>query len=587
MPERSSPLSASGRAPSFGSALAAAAQISVVAVAPLILLPLLVLELVEAPDDVASKVVFVSMVVCALTTLMSAVGVGPLRSRNPCIAIVDPVSIPMCVLALDSGGAAALAALVVVCGLFQVLVGLRLSVLHRIVSPSVTVALLVLACISAVPVFAKAAHGALGEGFHPLVPGWMVAVGVAVHLLGRRGLASIRPWAAPAGLAAGIISAAAYGHYDLEAAAEAAWIGVPMFGWNILGGGGLGQAFGGAFFLLLPSFLILSLVLLVRTHTVSVVAQTLSSPAAGASDFREVQRANSRVGMGSMLSGLGGSTPLVHSPASSSAVLVTGCDPRQLAALVGGFLLLVAFCPKFQAVLVAIPKVLIGVYLVFILLPLIVRLVSVPGRSAARRRLPMIVAVPVLTGLLFESGAVSFAQWAGLEPVSNSGLTAGSIVLLAMAVAQSFYRSRRRVEMDLDAAGSATVRQFVGELASKHSWGERARGRVEAAGEEALMILVDHAEASGLPGRRRVRLTASVHGSMVELEFVGAPTDAPNLEERLALLDEPEGGMLATEIERDAALRLLGHFAASVSHRQYQEAEILTVAVSLGRGPRP
>ena len=66
------------------------------------------------------------------------------------------------------------------------------------------------------------------------------------------------------------------------------------------------------------------------------------------------------------------------------------------------------------------------------------------------------------------------------------------------------------------------------------------------------------------------------------LEFLSAPSEGQNLEERIALLAEPEAETMETTIERDAALRLLRHYASDVSHRQYLEAEILTAVVPIG-----
>ncbi len=45
------------------------------------------------------------------------------------------------------------------------------------------------------------------------------------------------------------------------------------------------------------------------------------------------------------------------------------------------------------------------------------------------------------------------------------------------------------------------------------------------------------------------------------------------------LLSESEASDLEAVVERDAALRLLNHYATSVTHRQYQDVEIITAVV--------
>lgn len=568
--------------------MGAAAQISLVAVTPLILLPLLVLEIAEDSGAIASRVIVVSMVVCGLTTLLSTVRIGPLRSNNLYIAVMDPMSIPFCILALDGGGLATLAVLVVVAGLFQILVGMRLANLRKIITPTFTATILILACISVAPVFLGAIDTVSGARFPLAVPVCMAVSAAAIYLIGRLAPKPVQSWAALLGLVVGTIAAIAYGIYDLDRVREAAWVGLPTAGWDILGSGVDRSPFDSTFFSLLLSFLVLSLVLVVRTSTSSLIAQLSSQRDAQVLDFREVQRANSRIGMGSVLSGVGGSMPLSYSPVGTSALLQTGCDARQLGTLMGGFFLLVALCPKFQALMIAIPRALIGVYLIFILLPLATRVVSAPSRAVRDLRIHAMMTIPIAVGLVFELELIPFPSGAGWSAVSQNGLTAGTVVLLALAFTQRLVASRRSIDTELNPADVARIpadvakiKDFVAGLAPKRPWSEATRRNLEAVAEEAFLILTQRDESQDPGTSRRLRLTATVTNTSVELEFLCAPTSAQNLEERIALLEEPEAEGLEAIIERDAPLRLLSHYAASVSHRQYRQAEIVTAVVAV------
>ena len=231
--------------------------------------------------------------------------------------------------------------------------------------------------------------------------------------------------------------------------------------------------------------------------------------------------------------------------------------------------------------MIAIPRALIGVYFLFVLLPLATRVASVPIRSMRYRRIPLAVAVPILVGLVFESGVLPFPRGPVWNAVSHNGLTAGSLVLLVLAVAQSLATNRRSLTMELSVDSTAKIKDFVTQLASKRSWSSDTRRGLEAVAEEALQVLAQHGESSESGGSRQIRVVATVTSLAVELEFVSAPTTAQNLEERIALLKEPEPGMIEAIIERDAPLRLLRHYASSVSHRQYQQAEIITAVVAV------
>ena len=105
--------------------------------------------------------------------------------------------------------------------------------------------------------------------------------------------------------------------------------------------------------------------------------------------------------------------------------------------------------------------------------------------------------------------------------------------------------------------------------------------RLQAASEEAVLVLLERRSA-GL--QRQLRLTASGSSRGAELEFITAPGDAGNLEDQLALLSEPPPDLEKMLSEGDVPLRMLRHFATSVTHRQYHETEIITVQVSLVTG---
>ena len=64
------------------------------------------------------------------------------------------------------------------------------------------------------------------------------------------------------------------------------------------------------------------------------------------------------------------------------------------------------------------------------------------------------------------------------------------------------------------------------------------------------------------------------------LEFVARSGDS-NIEDRIALLGDTTD---ARPVERDISLRLLRHLASNVRHRQYHDADFITVRVEAPEG---
>ena len=250
-------------------------------------------------------------------------------------------------------------------------------------------------------------------------------------------------------------------------------------------------------------------VVLIRTNTSSILTQFVSWRRLLSIDFREVQRANGRLGAGSIVSGLVGSLPLSSSAVGVRFINQTKCASRRVGALVAAVFLVVAVVPKAWVAVVAVPRALVVVNFLFIVVPLFATVVKSQKQSFRQARNIVLIGLPVLVGAVIETGLVDFPDSTFWDAVTKHGLPAG----------------------------------------------------------------------------KRLRVTATARGSTVEVEFASGPTGAENLEDRIALLADPESDMSELEIERDVSLRLLRHYATTVNHRQYNEAEIITAVVTCGGVP--
>ena len=566
-------------APPAGRALATSAQLALMLVPRLILLPLLVVTVAGGRTALESRVVLASIVVCSLVMLLMTIGFGRLRTENFYVAAVDPISVPFCILALRGGGTATLAALVVVTGLFQVLVGMRLSLLRRLITPAVSSTLVVLSVMSLIPVLASTVDAGQGRsGRLGLLLCVVVALAVMIGV-NARGRDALKLWAAPIGMVAGLIVAIGFELYDFDRVREAAWFGLPEGGWELFGPQGDEGPFGATFFTLLPSFLILGLVVLVRTHGASIITQFVSWRRLLSIDFREVQRANTRLGWGTIASGLAGSIPVSAAPLGIRFISQTKCASRRVGAMVAVPFLVMAMLPKVWAAVIAVPRALVVVYLAFILAPLVYRIAKSQRQSFGQVRNIVLIGLPVLAGLIIEIGFVDFGENAFWNAVTRHGLLAGSLLLVVLALTFNAAEYRRTLETKLSVTSLGEIRDFLGDFAARKSWDEATEARLDAVAEEALLVLTERIASTGDEAHRRLRVTATARGSTVELEFASGPTEAENLEDRIALLSGPESEL---EIERDVSLRLLRHYATSVHHRQYHEAEIITAVVTVG-----
>ena len=145
-------------------------------------------------------------------------------------------------------------------------------------------------------------------------------------------------------------------------------------------------------------------------------------------------------------------------------------------------------------------------------------------------------------------------------------------------------RRRRRINTELDIEALPGINEFLKNFSQRQGWNGVMAERLNAVAEETVMLMLDRDEEGEKKGgrKRRLLIFAGGQGLEAELEFVSAPRDAGNLEDRIAMLHEHDPEIPDYSVmEREVSIRLLQHYASSVSHRQYHETEVITVRVTL------
>ena len=114
-----------------------------------------------------------------------------------------------------------------------------------------------------------------------------------------------------------------------------------------------------------------------------------------------------------------------------------------------------------------------------------------------------------------------------------------------------------------------TLRAALDRAAERAGWDEPAVNRLQLAGEEAFLYLLERQEKSK---PQPVRVTVRPVDDVLQIELVAGPDDV-NLEDRLGKLDADH------QIVRDVGPRILRHVAKEVKHEQFYDLDVLTVTV--------
>ena len=543
-------------------------QFAMLTVAGIVLTPAIVVRAAEGGEDFVSWAAFAALAISGVTTVLQAVRVGRVGSGHVLLMGTSAAFIAVCVTAIVEGGPGLLATLVTVSALFQFGLSTRLSLLRRVLTPTVCGTVIMLIPVTLMPIMfgmlADAPDGAPPAAAPVCVlVTLVVTVGVTLRAAGVW-----RLWAPVIGISAGCLAAGAYGIYDTRLVAEADWIGLPAGAWP-----GFDLHFGVAFWSLLPAFVFVTLIGAIETIGDSVAIQRVSRRKPRATDFRVVQGAVAADGVGNLLSGLAATVPNTTYSSSVSVTDITGVAARAVGVHIGAIFVVLAFLPKFMALILAIPGPVVGAYTIVLMATLFVLGMRVVVEDGVDYRKGIVAGVGFWVGLGFQNGLIfadALGAWSGLL---GNGMTSGGLAAILMTLFLELSRPRpHRLRTALNTDAYPALDAFLTEFAAARGWSKAMTERLRAVGEETLLTLIRQDDDGP---ERHLRLSARNDGRAAELEFIAAAGES-NIEDRMALLGDRVTGQGA---EQEVSLRLLRHLASSVRHQQYHETDVVTVRV--------
>ena len=554
-------------------------QAAMLCIAGIVITPVIVVRAAGGGDPYLSWAVFAALLVSGLTTVMQAVRVGRIGAGYILLMGTSGAFIAVCVTALAEGGAAMLATLVIISSLFQFALSTRLSLLRRIITPTVAGTVIMLIAVTVMPiVFDMLAD--VPEGT-PLAaaPTCTIATLFVIVVLALRVSGMWRLWVPIIGIVVGCVVASFFGLYDIQRVIDAPWIGFPAGG----GWPGFDLSFGPVFWSLLPAFIFVTLVGAIETIGDSIAIQKVSWRTSRAPDFRAVQGAVTADGVGNLLSGIAGTVPNTTYSSSVSITELTGVAARGVGVCIGIVFVVASFIPKVSALLLAIPNPVVGAYVTVLLALLFVVGMRIIVQDGVDYRKAMIAGVAFWIGVGFQNQAI-FADYLGewWGALLGNGMTAGGLTAIFLTLFMELTAPRRqRIETALTVEALPEIVAFLEQFAARRGWDAGMANRLCLSAEETLLILIQQGEDEQAE-KRLLLIVRSDGGNGAELEFI-ASTGEGNIEDRMAYFREQTD---EAPVEHEISLRLLQHFTSSVRHQQYHDADIVTVRVEAPVGDR-
>lgn len=519
--------------------------------------------------------VFASLIVVGISTLLQVRSIGPVGGRAVLPMFTAAFSIPFCITAVVDGGPATLGMLVIASGICQLIISKWLFILRRIVTPTVGgTVMMILSITLASVVFALLDEASTAEPTSATVTALVTLL--AVSVLTFRGTPILRLWAAPISIVVGCVVAAAFGTYELERVLQAPWLGLPGDVPDLT------PNFGIPFWTILPSFVFLGIIISIQANGESIALQRVATREDRAIDFRQVQGTLAGGGIGNVLSGLAGSVPIIIHPGTVAFTQITGVASRRVGYLIGSLFILMAFVPKVSGLLSTIPGPVMAGYLTLVTGTLFVDGAQLVINSEQNRQKVVVAGVSFWVGAAFQFKLFALPVLGPVwDTLLKSGISTGGFLAIIMLLFLEFTSHRSmRFQSALHIDALPDLNEFIAEFAKSRGWNQAMTERLMAVGEETLLTLAPldlDLEAEEDEGDDRLLVVlANSEGPVADLEFIGGG-DEENLEDRIRQLQQHD---TETAIEQELSLRLLRGFADSVQHKQYQDNDVITVRVT-------
>ena len=519
--------------------------------------------------------VFASLVVCGVSTLIQVRRLGPVGAGAVLPMFTAAFAIPFCITALVNGGPATLMALMLVTAITQIAISKWLFILRRIVTPTVGGTMMMILSVtlaSVVPRLLERASESDPVGAHLTA---LATLGVVAALI-LRSSAVFRLWGPVLGIVAGCLVAAVFGFYDIERVVQARWVGLPSE-WP-----GLGLDFGLPFWTLLLPFLFLGVVISIQASGESITQQRVAWRKERAIDFRQVQGALSGTAVTNLLAGVAGTVPNIINPGTVSYIQTTGVAARTVGYCIGCIFIAVAFLPKVSGLLSAIPGPVMAGYLIILSGTLFIDGARTIVQTEQNRQKMLVAGVCFWIGAAFQFGLFSLTDiapaWGAL---TQSGITTGGVAAIVMFLYLEISNPRRmRFQSQLHIDSLPDLNDFITKFANRRGWDTAMKDRLSAVAEETLLTLaplnLEDDEDEDQKDERRLVVLASNDGPVADLEFIGGGNEK-NLEDQIRQLQQHDS---ETPVEQELSLQLLRGYASSVQHQQYQDTDVITIRVT-------
>lgn len=552
------------------------AQITLLIITGIMITPLVVSRTAGLDSGLTSWLVFAALIACGISTWLQVSKIGIIGGGYTLFVGSNVAFVSVSVSAIQNGGVPLMASLVCAASLATFIFTFKMGALRKIITPAIGGTVLMLMALSVAPVVWKMLKKVPDEFINsPVIPLIFLATLLPIVIISLIGNKVMRLWAPLIGVLIGSLVAAQFGLVDSSNVADSAWIGLPNTSWP-----GISLEFNEYFWVLLPTFVLITFVGCIETYADGISVQRISYRQSKPIDFRSVQGAINADGLGSFIAGLLGTVPNTVYSMSVGVMELTGVAARRVGWWGGTFLIMVAFSPKVCSIVSSMPSPVAGAYILMILVLLFGHGVRMVNEEDLTFEAGIAVFLGFWIGTGFQGGFLfndMLPDWAKL--FLENGTTSGGITaILIMLILNLRKRSSNKLSIPLQTSSLFELRTLIQKFCKKLGWDERAENRLMLIAEEALIFLLQNKQDEGnVVDTKKIEMlyvTITEKDHEAEIEYITVPA---NINVESALISLNKSG--ESNAEDQISLRLIKGMAKDVKHLQYHGIDYLLLKV--------
>ncbi len=405
-----------------------------------LILPVALVKEIGGSNLEAAAVVSLTMISAGIGTILQAIRRGPVGSGYLCPNLCGPSFFGVSMQAAWIGGLPLMWGMTLFAGLCEAAFSRIVRYLRVLFPLEVTGLVVILVAVSLVPLGASKFVGIDYAG-DPISPGGLVvAVITLATMMGVNvwGKGHFRLYNVLMGMAVGYVMSIALnlvGASELHEVARQPWFALPRPGRSLLE-----LKFDAS--LVLP-FLIVSICGALKSFGNLITCQRINDPDSTEPDMKNVSRGLLADSLSLMTAGVLGGMATDTSASNVGLSSATGATSRSIAWVAGLLFILLAFLPKLSALLVIMPRPVMGAILVFVTCFMLMAGFRIIGSAEPDTRTTFVIGVSFVFALSLDILPQLYADvpvW--IQPVFTSSLTLGTVLAVILNLILRFRRSQ-------------------------------------------------------------------------------------------------------------------------------------------------